>query len=558
GKQRAIEYGDIFILVRQRSHLADYEKALRQAGIPYLGANKGTFLDCMEIQDMEALLDSIMTPFNNLALAQVLKSPIFSASDEDLMCIARIKDTALWIDRLALLQEQLDANHPLHRACTTLSRWRTLADKIPVHDLLDKIYHEANVLKRYEAAVDDALKPRVLANLSRFLELALELDSGRYPSLMHFLDYLRSLRTLSSDAPDEAPMETESSRVHIMTIHASKGLEAPVVFLADTMSIVKDRHSLSTLVDWPADQARPVAFQLIPQKDKRDSVSQKSLEQSDYIEQRENAHLLYVALTRAKQLLFVSASQPERSAGLDWYTPIHNAIADIGTGEDDGSMIYAQGTLAQHATVANTDTSTDNISVDPRLTRPFYTLPLPDRMIAPSRTVIASGADSDEDGQQRGIAIHRCLDLLTRSQPFSIDSIKQILAAELNLSKEDAVIASCIDEAHSIINKPEFTHLFNADSKAQYLNEIAIHYQLNNRMVFGVIDRLILRQQDITIIDYKSHQHASADNLQQLAAHYQEQMRLYAEGVRRAWPGRKIEAALLFTHCGCLQPVLVD
>ncbi|HEY9052183.1 MAG TPA: UvrD-helicase domain-containing protein [Gammaproteobacteria bacterium] len=557
--QRTIEYGDVFILVRNRSHVADYEKALRQAGIPYLGANKGTFLDCMEIQDMEALLDSIMTPFNNLALAQVLKSPIFSASDEDLMRIASVKtDSGLWIDRIDILHDELEADHPIHRAHVALTRWRELADKIPVHDLLDKIYNEANVLKRYEASAPDALKPRVVANLTRFLELALELDSGRYPSLMHFLDYLRSLRMISSDAPDEAPMETEASRVRIMTIHASKGLEAPVIFLADTMSVARDRYSMSTLVDWPAEKARPVAFQLIPQKDLRDSLSQQRLQQSDYIEQRENVHLLYVALTRAKQLLYVSACQPERGSGNDWYTPIHNAVSNIGNTEDDGTVEYCKGTFTQHAETSTTEIINNAVKFDPRLSKAFSNLPKPDRIIAPSRTASTTTAEADEDAQQRGIAIHRCLDLLSRSSPYTVDSIKQLLASELDMNKDDTTLEDYLEEAQGIINNPAFTHLFKLEADSKSFNETPIHYMLDNRMVFGVIDRMILRKNEITIIDYKSHQHATQDNLYELAQHYKEQMRLYAEGVRRAWPDKKINAALLFTHCAGLQEVLVD
>ena len=156
------------------------------------------------------------------------------------------------------------------------------------------------------------MKPRVQANLTRFLELALELDSGRYPSLMHFLHYIRSLKSLSTDAPDEAPMESSDARVTIMTIHASKGLEAPVVFLADTVSINKDRTSISTLVDWPVEETKPTFFQLIPSKTGRDSFSEKLVDKQKYIQQKEEANLLYVAVTRAKQYLYVTGCQPEK------------------------------------------------------------------------------------------------------------------------------------------------------------------------------------------------------------------------------------------------------
>ena len=93
-----------------------------------------------------ALLDALLTPFNNLALAQVLKSPLFSADDNDLMQLAALKSTPLRIDRLAALASELDASHPLHRAHQHLGDWSALADRIPVHDLLDRIYHESQLI----------------------------------------------------------------------------------------------------------------------------------------------------------------------------------------------------------------------------------------------------------------------------------------------------------------------------------------------------------------------------------------------------------------------------
>ncbi|HEX5636886.1 MAG TPA: 3'-5' exonuclease, partial [Gammaproteobacteria bacterium] len=326
GFDRAMQYDDIFILLRKRTHVASYEKALRDAGIPYMGANRGSLLECIEIDDMLALLDTLLTPFNNLALAQVLKSPLFSADDIDLMQLAAHKSIPLWIDRLAEIAAERDEQHPLHRAHHYLCSWSALADRIPVHDLLDRIYHESQLVERYVATSPPSLKPRVRANLIRFLEMALDLDSGRYPSLMHFLLHIRELQQQERDAPDEAPMQTDDARVRIMTIHASKGLEAPVVFLADTINNDPNRDTLSALVEWPAQQERPTHIQLIPTKDSRDQISDTCLDNQKRTESQEQLHLLYVAVTRAKQCLYISACRPEIKPSTDWYTPIENAV----------------------------------------------------------------------------------------------------------------------------------------------------------------------------------------------------------------------------------------
>ncbi len=543
----AITYDDIFILLRKRSHVAFYETALRQAGIPYLGANKGTLLDCLEIKDMEALLDTLITPFNNLSIAQVLKSPLFDATDNDLMLIAKYKDTPLWIDRIAALHTNLDELHPIHRAHVYIKRWQSLADKIPVHDLLDRIYSEGNVLARYDAASPETLKPRVQANLTRFLELALELDSGRYPSLMNFLQHLRELKTLVSDAPDEAPTETTESRVHIMTIHASKGLEAPVVFLADSITSNKDRSSFSVLVDWPAKKVRPDTFQLIPASNNRDSVSQKHIEKQKINHNKEDANLLYVALTRAKQFLFVSACLPDKEPYLNWYLDIKNALNMLAK-EDDGKLFYQTGTI-ETAKAGKAKTIRAEIKIDPQLTQRFPDLNIQNQIIAPSRTTQAeTSLSGDEDGKNRGIAIHRCLDLLTRDNPFSEENIKQTLAAELDLSADDKLIQQCLEESQQLMSKSELKVIFQPENNVKAYNELPIQFKSDKQLVYGIIDRMLVDDDHVLIIDYKSHKQATEKNRDQLTKNYQQQMQLYTEGIRKAWPDKTVKAALLFTH----------
>ncbi|MCW8955494.1 MAG: UvrD-helicase domain-containing protein [Gammaproteobacteria bacterium] len=554
-----IDYNDIFILVRKRSHVAHYERALRDAGIPYLGANKGTFLDCLEIQDMEALLDTLLTPFNNLALAQVLKSPLFSASDDDLMLLAQHNVSPLWLQRINDLHSELAIDHPVHRACLCLNRWQSLADKIPVHDLLDRIYSEANVLNRYMQATPDALKPRVKANLNRFIELALDLDSGRYPSLMHFLQHLRSLKRLADDAPDEAPVETAESRVRIMTIHASKGLEAPVVFLADTLTSSKDTSALTPLVDWPVEQTRPQAFQLLPAKSQNNSISQQLLDKQNSSQNKEQANLLYVAVTRAKQMLFISATEPaDKGQRHDWYGTIKQGLENLATEQPDGSLEYCFGDF-NTSDVAQLVHHEKTLDIDPRLRVRPENLPASASIIAPSKTVQASSELSgDEDGLTRGIAIHRCLELMTAKHVYSHGSIKQILASELSLSHHDPIISQVMTEASNVIENDNLKAIFKPDASTLCYNELPLHYQQNNKTVYGIIDRLLVDDDKITLIDYKSHQQVTTDTLQQLADSYQPQLQLYADGLKQIWPDKTIQAALLFTHLACLHYVQIN
>ena len=556
---RLINYNDIYILVRKRSHVYAYEQALQAAGIPYIGANKGSFLDCFEIQDMLALLDSLISPFNNLSLAHILKSPIFNASDNDLMMLAERKDKTLWIERLADIQNELDEQHTLVRAYQLLLEWRTLADKIPVHDLLNHIYHQAQLLARYKSASTSSLQARVDANLIRFREMALDLDSGRYPSLMHFLQYLRSLKALP-DAPDEAPAEQAESRVKIMTIHASKGLEAAVVFLADTINISRDKSSLEALVDWPVDKNKPVAFQLMPSTKKRDRISEKSLQQQKDIQAREDANLFYVAMTRAKQYLYVSACCPEKGPYNDWYSYIESAVKNIPTKKENEEYLYIESSSPMPAAkdITSTIDAPQETEIPSQLLSTYHKKHI-SKIIAPSQFSYHTDKESettadatDDDSLLRGIVIHRILELLSTKDNISDEAIKQIIANERHIDTNDQQIKDWLDESQQLFTQDDLQNIFKPENTLKIFNELPMHYAKDTQMVYGIIDRLIVTDDSVWIIDYKSHQHANAENITQFASHYRGQMRYYTDGIKQAWPDKQIRTSLLFTACGLL------
>ena len=156
GQERPLKYSDIIILLRNRTHVDSYEQALREAGIPYIGAGRGTLLESQEIKDLIALLQVLSAPFNNLSLATVLRSPLFSCTDADLMLLASSK-SGTWQERLSDITNNNSEHTRLCNADRLLSKWSTDIDKVPVHDLIDRIYFEGNVIRRYESAYSEHL-----------------------------------------------------------------------------------------------------------------------------------------------------------------------------------------------------------------------------------------------------------------------------------------------------------------------------------------------------------------------------------------------------------------
>ncbi len=541
---QAINYNDIIILLRSRTHVADYERALRQSGIPYIGANRGTLLESLEVSDMLDLLQWLILPFDNLSLAGILRSPLFSVANEDLIAIKKISKGS-WLERLEKFVQLEPEHKTLPRAYQLLTQWQDDASKLPVHDLLDKIYSEANVLARYVAAFPTHLSQRVAANLNRFLELALEMDSGRYPSLSRFSSWLNELRQKENEAPDEpvTPVSDETEqRVQILTVHAAKGLEAPVIFLADSANSPTDKKAYSTLIDWPADEERPEYFLLTTTKSNIDEFSKNCIEEQDFFEQRENANLLYVALTRAKQMLFISGSEP-KSKDHGWYEKICTAF-ELGS-KDNSEPVILQ-------TIGSEDSI--KIKTEHKIKKPLI---VPDNLsaalkvqkhqmdISPSQLENHSDKhiESTEDNTLRGIILHQMLNYLSRS-PTS--KLSQFYSADIKEAHKSD-LEKYWNECQNIITSTLFSNYFDSSCFDKYYNEIPIQFKDGDNLVYGIIDRLIIKDNTVTIIDYKTHPYVTNKNITNIALAYKGQMQLYKKGVQLLWPEYNVTSTLLFT-----------
>jgi ATP-dependent helicase/nuclease subunit A len=548
---RRLDYGDIMILLRQRTHAASYEKALREAGIPYASASKGELLENLEVRDLEALLNLLISPYANLELAQVLRSPLFGLSSEQLLPLAGLH-SGTWYERLGeLAREDQSVYQKVYRM---LEGWRRQTGKVPVHDLLDRIYHEAEIMQRYAAAFPPALAARVQASLIRFIELALELDNGRYPSLPHFLDQLTRLRQSDRDQPDEGtPEDRDGNRVRLLTIHGAKGLEAPVIFLADAATTSSNRAANEALVIWPPGRAGPDEFLLTAKKTAQDSVSRALLEGQQQDRLREDANLLYVAMTRARQYLFVSGSEGGKSNDTGWYGMIHDAASGWEK-NSNGNLFHETGKPPPAQQAAPVDKPV--AESDRRLSERIPPLKPELVQIAPSR---ASGTGSwqpgDADGRERGMAIHAMLEWLSGTNRPVAEALPATLANTLGRAAENPELQEWWQEAVRTFLNKDFLDLFNSDHYQDAMNEVPVQFMDKGKLIYGIIDRVVIQDGAVTVIDYKTHRSADSKQLPALTEDYREQMRLYARTAALLWPEHMIKACLLFTSCSTLVPV---
>jgi ATP-dependent helicase/nuclease subunit A len=290
----------------------------------------------------------------------------------------------------------------------------------------------------------------------------------------------------------------------------------------------------------------PSHFLLCGKPSEADTITAALLANEAREEQREQTNLLYVAITRAKQLLFISGCKPKRGGDLGWYGAIAvrlggiESISQNGWSSSSGTPPHPEPVIA-HAKMLT--------AVDSRLALPLPSIPV-DIEIAPSRSAVDRGDISgNEEGLERGRAIHRFLQLLsgeTKSDPVLL---RRRVINEFGLEQEKYPVKEWQAEAEGIVNHPAFREWFDESRYDSAFNEVPLCYYRGERLVHGVIDRLVVNGDRCVLIDYKTHRGATPENIATIAAAYREQLQLYAEGLQRLWPDKTIRSFLLFTAC---------
>lgn len=523
---RPAQYRDIMVLFRRRSPLTAFEHALRAAQIPFVGAKPGGLMGTLEVSDMVALLTFLSAPDDDLALAQVLKSPLFGASDTALMAVRFSEREGSWWQRVQMLGTQSAGEAALICATLKLRGWLSAMDHLPVHDLLDKIYHEANVLHTYAAAVPAIMRASVIANLNAFMALALAVDSGRYPSLSRFLNELKRYRALpDQDAPDEGAVLEDGDHleadagvnaVRLMTIHASKGLEAPIVFLidADTVSARADAHTV--LSDWQPQDVAPRHFSFWATKALQGKRRDAILEEEAGYQAREQLNLLYVAATRAKQYFIMSGSARTKSL---------ESVSWLDRGLDTG--LAHQQAFPGNATNAHMASKAQDAperfpgnSADPDLTV----------QASPSNRPIGKRTPLpllDDEKRVLGIEIHALLE----ARAANSGNIKSV---DINASNAAHVIAQ------KILHADALQRFFDPSQYIAAFNELEMTATFDDTIQSQRIDRLVEFENEVWVLDYKTG--STGDATLEL---YRAQIENYCVAAKALYPAKAIRGAVI-------------
>ena len=547
GGVRAARYRDCMILVNRRTHVPQIEHALARLKIPFARQSRQTLLNHLEVRDMQALLQSLIRPADDLHLVQVLRSPLYNVTDEELMELARTNaGSGRWAERLEMLAQQKGPDHPLRRASDNFTSWRKEVGHIPTHDLLDRIYFETDALRCYQRAWPGERGERAVSNLTRFIELTLEFDSGRYPStaaFVHFIEEMRCGRVEGYDAPDLVSLKSDDQddRVQILTVHAAKGLERPIIVYAELDKPTEQGRHGDILLDWPADEARPRRFLFRPRKEDMDSCSLECLELTRQKRQAEELNRAYVAFTRARQMLVLCQ-----------YKELHEELRELFPGAAiEEAKLLARGpkppTLPADAAPSPSVPEPDCTGLDTPLVLPSTASPSTfGELDEAGETGGADGILGRQHALERGRAIHALIELLEAGEPDQAEF--EHLAHSYNRDLEDPDFQDWLNEARRVIADPELESVFRPDPQTRVYAEVPVLCRTETGEGFGIIDRLLLSPDMAWVIDFKSHATEDPEELAGIAERYAGQMNEYARYIRLVYPDRPVRCSLLFTR----------
>ena len=534
---RAVAPGDILILVRRRRDLAARIVArLQSLHVPVAGVDRFSLTQSLAVQDLLAAMRFAVQPLDDLNLASLLVSPLFGWSQDDLFGFAHNRQKrALWEQLRGREEEAPPATMAALRGLLGMGDFTTpfrFLERI-LSGPLDgrrKLYHRLG---------REARDP-----IDELLAQALAFERQEAPSLLGFLSHIAA-----STAEIKRQSEARSDVVRVMTVHGSKGLQAPIVILADATDDPKPRRvsfGLST-GNWEKLPVFPLG------KDERHGAIADAHDAKEAAEREEHWRLLYVAMTRAEEQLIITGTRKSDELPEDnWHSAVDAVMADMGADWQDAGPRWGQKRV--HAVQGKARAAKEKVRpvVAPAVVPTWARQAAPEEA-RPPRPLAPSALGDDDvaavpQGAARAAAVNRGLllhALFERLPPVAPDRRRAAALRWLGVQAADldaAARGAMVDEVLGVLDDPAHAALFGPGSLA----EVPLSAVVDGTVVAGIVDRLLVTDDAVTVIDFKTGRHVP-ESAAAVQPAYLRQMAAYRGALAAIFPGRRIEAALLYT-----------
>lgn len=538
---RSVAPGDILILVRRRRDLAARIVArLQSLHVPVAGVDRFSLTQSLAVQDLLAAMRFAVQPLDDLNLAGLLVSPLLGWTQDDLFRFAHGRQKqALW----EAMRAREDEAPP--ETMAALRALLGMADFTTPFRFLDAILSGplGGRRKLYRRLGREARDP-----IDELLGQALAFERQEAPSLLGFLAHIAA-----STAEIKRQTEGRSDVVRVMTVHGSKGLQAPIVILADATDDPRPRR-LTFDLSVQAWEKLPV-FAL--GKDERHGAIAKAHDDKEAAEREEHWRLLYVAMTRAEELLVVAGITKTADRTLpdhNWHSAVDAVMADMGADWQDAGPRWGRKRVYAVQPKKWARLPKDKArQVLPTVAVPAWVRQGAPEEARPPRPLAPSALGEDDvatppqgsDGAAavtRGLLLHALFERLPSVEPEKRRAAALRWLAAQAPALDEAMRAATVAEVLAVIEDPLHAALFGPGSLA----EVPLSAVVDGVVIAGIVDRLLVTDDAVTVIDFKTGRHvprAAAD----VAPAYLRQMAAYRDALAVIFPGRRIEAALLYT-----------
>jgi ATP-dependent helicase/nuclease subunit A len=535
--------GDILLLVRQRGPLFEaILRALKNARLKVAGADRLLLTAHLAVMDLLALADALLLRGDDLALATVLKGPFFGFDDDALFALAWRRSGTLW----AALAARADEAPRYAAAVKTLNRLAEMAR----HETPFAFYARLLGPERGREQILARLGPEAADALDEFLNRALAYEATQTASLQGFVDFMRL------SAPEvKRDMDLARDEIRVMTVHGAKGLEAPLVILADTTGRPAGPRD-PRLMSLAGEADGAPAFVWAAGKDYDVEAIAAARARIREAAEAEHRRLLYVAMTRAAEHLIVCGAQGHngRPTGC-WYDLVCEALLP-----DAVEEVGPEGPIWRWCPASSSPAppSPPRPDADEELVLPDWLVRDPPAAAAPGvlRPSAAGAAAAGGEGlpRHRGSLVHRLLQALPNLPAASrLRAGREYLArhgADLDAGEREELLAKVL----AVLDQADFAALFAPGSRA----EVPIVGRLPRAArppvtVAGQVDRLFVGESAILLADYKTDRPAPRER-SAIPDAYVVQLALYRAVLGRLFPGRAVRAALVWIE----GPALVE
>ncbi len=541
---RAIEPGDILILLRKRQPMARLlQAALKREGIPVAGTDRIALTDELAVMDLLVLADALLQPEDDLALATVLKGPLLGLGEDDLFKLAHGREGSLW---QALERDSLYTIH-----ASKLGAWRELARSLSPFDFYAHILEAEGGRKAFGAR----LGAECFDAIDELLALAETFSARPLASLAEFVSFARKSASEVKRETDQAARE-----VRIMTVHGAKGLEANIVILADTCSskgappvpvyFLDDGSGAPDIPVW----AVKGTGGLQPVADAKDDIKAA--------DRRELGRLLYVAMTRARDRLYVAGFHNGSLPASSWYATIHGALLPTLQEAQDfaGRPVWRTGPWQASSAPALKAAEAGGDRLPSWLAAPAPA-GQPHPILSPSKIMeavktgpvpFARASETDRAAAQaRGTLIHRLLEVLPA------------LPVEHRVKAAALVAAAFSGELDAPLREDAARHVLALVATEAFAPQggcvlpeagiaVTVHGAKGEPIasILGQADRIDLCEDAAAIVDYKSGS-LPADGPAKPA--HLAQLACYRLALQRLYPQAGVRAAIFDTGSGAVK-----